>query len=170
MTHESLEQLFKKNQTNQIVSQYFRESCAPDVIPSAFSNCLAEVFNIIASRFSEIAFGKSKIAIVGLQTSALSIESNIPKKLQRIFSKENSNLHLCCVLSYLPISESESDASDWSNAKSLVIDFTDGVVMDEKKYIAKILKSEADGNEYGKLPSNELCNAWKQFQENTMAS
>lgn len=170
MTHEFLERIFKKNQTAQIVSRYLPESCAPDVVPSVFSNCLSNVFSIIASRFSEIAFGKTRIAVVGLQTSAVSIESKTPKRLQRIFSKDNSNLHLCCVLSYLPISESVPDATDWSNAESLVIDFTNGVVMDQKKYIAKILKSRSQGKVYGKLPAHELSSAWKQFQENRIAS
>jgi hypothetical protein len=106
------------------------------------------------------------IAIFGLQTTSVGIESPIPFLQKRIFLNNQTRMHLCCTLSYLPVTAEElTQKSDWTGMQSVIIDFTRGVIMDNEHYIHELFHKGALGKVYGELNRSKLNQAWRMIRK-----
>lgn len=162
MTYSSLSNLFNHYQTNRIKSLYIPESCAPDLIPESFGSFISDVFKIMELHFNELSSGMPQIRVFGLQIVSTPVESFLPERLKRIFTKLGVNSHLCCSLSYLPtVGENAAEINDWSGARTLIIDFTRGLVMDKDRYFYELFKMGGPGKIYGQFKQKKLDSVWR---------
>lgn len=162
MNYDSLSHLFSRYQTSRIKSLYIPESCAPDLIPDSFGLFISDVFKIMESHFNELSLGMPQIGVFGLQAVSTPLESLLPERLKRIFIKLGVNSHLCCSLSYLPTArESAAEIRDWSEARTLIIDFTCGLVMDKEQYFYELFKMGSPGKIYGQFRQKKLDKVWQ---------
>ena len=101
------------------------------------------------------------------------ITSSLPKQLNRIINVAQPDCHFCCNLNYLTIKPGQNKKiTSWQNAKTLVIDFTTGAVMDCANHLRQILDSRIRGNDraygnddggivYGWLDQAMLNKVWQ---------
>ncbi len=132
-------------------------------IPNEFILLLPNIVEIVHSNKEKLCKKNEVIAIFGMQVSFMSITSDIPRITNRVINSNNPNCHLCCNLNYLVTdAQKQNKATSWEGAKTIMIDFTTGVVMDKIEYLKQIVnKNESCGRVYGYLDRIKLANIWK---------
>lgn len=161
MIYREFIDILGKTQTKQVKAIAFPSSCAITRIPRAFNILLPCIVQCIQAEINSFCSTNELIAIFGLQMSSGTVQTEMPKKLHRIYDKHHSNYHLCCVLSYLilPI-ENSTLPEDWQNSRSILIDFTSGEIMDGERYLSLVFNHPVNGKLYGTLPEKLLTKAW----------
>lgn len=150
------------HQSSRIKAISIPDSCAPERIPSVFSDLIPDLIEILEANFKELCNGKPMIAVFGLQATSIGIESSVPSTQRRIFLNKQTRMHLCCTLSYLPVTVEElAQKNDWSDMQSVIVDFTRGFVMDNDHYIHELFQNGALGKVYGEFNQSKLSQAWR---------
>jgi hypothetical protein len=152
----------KHNQPETVNALNLPESSAPDAIPKKFSALIPEILNIIDKNFNELADGMSTIGVFGLQPVGFTPHSNTSIKKNGCATSHSLLNHLWCVLYFLP-TNSLSSIKSWGNFKSIVIDFTKGIVIDQERYLHCVIHSKGTGKIYGKINPEKLYNAWRNL-------
>ena len=149
-----------QSQTEKVKALNIPESSAPDSIPVKFSVLIPDILKIIDKHFNELADGMSMIGVFGLQPVGFIFNSHSPTKKNYISTQCSIASHLCCVLYFLP-TNSLNTVKSWKNFKSVVIDFTKGTVIDQKRYLHKVIHSKGVGKMYGKINAKKLAQVWQ---------
>lgn len=171
MKYEDFERIIQENESQHIKLISLPQSCSLSQIPSNFAIFLGDIVKLVEKHFLELARSKPYIGIFGLQLTSLLVKSTVPLNKNRVFLQNSQESHLCCSLSYLPITESElnyvKNSNDWSGSDNVVIDFTRGLVMSKERYIAELFKGTKKGRVYGKLDTHKLKLLWRDYNEQT---
>jgi hypothetical protein len=166
MDYETFYNELKANQTKYIKALSLPKSSYTKRIPSVFLNTLPNIIEILNANLNKLGKAPGKvIALFGLELPTLGIFSNLPVKLGRIIDARDPKLHFCCILSYFVANPEElKTLSNWAHAKSLVIDFTAGEVMDDKQYLWRLKLAEKLGTVLGSFNSAQLDLVWQTYK------
>ena len=150
-------------QTPSIRAIAFPKSCAPDRLPDAFLSLLAGVVKILDAHRDQLCdTAKEVVVLFSLQHLSLNLTSDAPNLLHRKIDINRPTEHFCCSLEYLVLPKHQlNHVSSWQGAKSVVIDFTTGMVMDNDYYCCKLFNTKPTGQVYGKLNYQTLRQAWR---------
>ena len=106
------------------------------------------------------------MTIFSMQSASIPITSSLPEYLDRIIDPEHPDWHFCCNLNYMTLKGNEDqNLKAWSNAKTVVIDFTTGILMNATRYVAEITHQD-QGIYYGLLDQTQLEQTWKSLGSN----
>jgi hypothetical protein len=152
-------------QTSHVKAVSFPASCAIERLPDAFRSLLPSIVSIVDQSFSRLAKNQEVIALFGLQQTAGNLNSDIPILRGRIFDEEHPMSHFCCSLYYLTLQQDQlSTLKNWEGCKTLVVDFTAGVLMDGDQFIYEVFGQGTGGIIYGHLDEEAVARAWRYIQ------
>jgi hypothetical protein len=163
MDYKTFINTIEQHQTEKIKSMNRPESSSPWPIPENFQVLLPDVTKIIEYNFDDLSDAKSYIAIFGFQTTGVAIESDFPIINNRIFLPDHMRSHLSCVLYYLPVDDI-NQPQDWAYYKSVVIDFTSGIVMNANYYLYMMGARTTGGKVLGKINAHKLKEVWHSYR------
>ena len=159
MQYQDFIQGISQCQTARIKPVNIPESSCPATLPLAFQSLFPDIISIIEQNFNELSYGQPSICVFGLQATGVAIQSDLPIKMDRILIGTRSRTHLTCSLYYLPADKPLAE-KNWGNYKSVVIDFTDGVVMDHQQYLSMLSANVVHGKVFGRINGQKLARAW----------
>lgn len=159
MKYQDFIQIIGRYQTDRIKAINIPESSCPANIPLSFQSLFPDIINIIEQNFLELSLGRSSIQVFGLQVTGFAVKSDLPIKKDRIFLENQIHTHLTCALYYLSTDQTTKEP-DWKNYQSVVIDFTDGTVMNNQQYLCMMACDIAGGKILGYLNKRKLALAW----------
>ena len=153
-----------KYQTESVQFSPVEGSCSPHVIYGEFLPLFQDINRIIQLAKQVLCQAGIKITIFGLQAPPISLISDLPTQLKRIFNNSEPNTHLCCCLQYcLKQAGEKVDAKDLSYTDSIFIDFTSGEIGGTNYYMAKLRHEPADKYRYGSLDYHKLSVVWRRL-------
>lgn len=157
----------KSAENDFVVALNIPQSCAMAQIPSEFRYCLPNIVDILNHNKKKLCKKNEIIAVFGLQVTSAPLVSDTPKNTGRIISKDNPNIHFCCNLDYLPIPPHKKEKiTSWRGSKTIAIDFTTGIVMNNSEYINRLFHKDCDaGIIYGYLEPALLTSIWRMVIE-----
>ncbi len=139
------------------------KSCSPEAIPTDFGFLLEDIIKIMEKYFSEFSDNQPFIGIFGLQPTSIAITTPLPMRINRVLERGFKKGHVCCVLSFLPLSHQDHAKVHWDDAKRLVVDFTRGILMSEQHYLYELFHIGSPGLIYGEFNSLKLQNIWERI-------
>lgn len=161
MEYKSFTKIIKRGGCKEIDALSIPESCSMTRIPDEFGLLLPNVLKILHDNLYDLCDKEEEINIIGMQVSFTPIISDLPRILDRVVDPKHHDWHFCCSLNYLVVRKvGDQKVKSWENAKSVIIDFTTGVVMDPNKYLSFVLNQEKGGTIYGYLDSSLLNKIW----------
>lgn len=161
MTYQQFIQSFLLAQNERVKAFSLPKSCATDQIPEAFCRLLPDIVKILSAHADDLADPDEVIAVFGIQPGTVMLHSELPEQLNRIFNHNKPKTHFCCTLDYLTVPESELPTiQSWHNSKTLVVDFTQGLLMDVNQYVYKMFGKGVPGKVYGTLDQERLSQVW----------
>lgn len=162
MEYQRFTKIVKQQNNNRVKALSIPSSCATTQIPTSFSTLLPDIINIMHDNIKTLCEETEVLALFGFQVTSIPLTSELPQKLNRSIDENNPDFHFCCNLSYLALKTKQlKSVKTWNNAKSIVVDFTTGTVMDATQYLHQILEKGPEGNILGHLDQTLLDFAWK---------
>jgi len=162
MVYKELIEHLRGLQTRQVRALSFLHSCAVTQIPNAFTILLSNIVEFLHTHVNHFCHLNEVMGVFGLQVVACSIQSDLPKQLNRIRYPSYPRDHFCCSLNYLTAPHDKIGTIDsWKNYKSLVIDFTTGKIMSPAHYLHLLECNGKPDTVYGELNSELLNSAWR---------
>lgn len=164
MRYESFIGLLKLCETKRVKSLSFPDSCSLNQIPEIFGLLIPDVVAILDQQVTQFCEQDEVIAIFGMQLCGGLLTSSFPEKTRRIIHSKVPEYHLCCTLDYLTVQPSHLvTIKDWSSFRSIIIDFTRGLVMDGARYLAELFPNAPmpAGKLYGSLDPCKLAYVWE---------
>ncbi len=162
MKYELFVDILKKHQTARVKALFFPGSCATERIPSLFAFLIPDIITILCNNINQLCKENEVIAVFGIQPGPPPIESAQPLLLQRVLNKAYPRNHLCLVIQYLITTVDQMpQLTEWNGAKSMIIDFTTGRLMNDDYYISTIEgKEHPKGIIFGAVDENKLDMIW----------
>jgi hypothetical protein len=169
MKYKDFIRLIEQHQTPHIKPLAFPASCAIGSIPDVFGSFIPEILKIMETCHPTLSAGKPFLGVFGLQPVSMSLESEEPHRLSRIFDAQKSHQHLCYTIAYLPATAIElQHLTHWNGSDSLIVDFTRGHVLDKERYLFELFKIGNPGNILGQLNKIKLNLAWQNLSKNSL--
>ncbi len=125
---------------------------------------LPDITQIVEENAAHLCEPEESIAIFGMQLSGGFLTSELPRQLNRMIHAQVPDYHLCCTLDYLALKPDQSVRDmNWTGFKSVIIDFTRGIVMDIQQYCHELFqdKDTPPGKIFGKLEQKKLAAVWE---------
>lgn len=163
MEYQKFISVISQNQTAKVKPVSLPNSSSPWPIPDKFQALLPDVIRIIEKNFDDLSDEKQFIAIFGFQPTGMAIESDLPIINNRIFLRNHMRSHLSCSLYYLPVDDLGKQ-QNWSRYKSIVIDFTSGIVMDSNYYLCTMGVRTTGGKVLGNIDAQKLKHVWQSHR------
>ncbi len=165
MTYEQFIATLLKHQTYHVKALSFPESCSPKKIPDSVLTLFPAIIKILEKQVAKLCQLNQIIAVFGLQTAPIAINSSLPIISHRIIDRKQPKRHLCCSLSYMVSSANDfANIKSWKETENIILDFTTGEIMDGNYYMTKLSHRPAvKGHLYGVLDSSELNAVWKNL-------
>jgi hypothetical protein len=163
MEYQKFINIIAQNQTARVKPFNLPESSSPWPIPENFQVLLPDVINTIEKNFDILSDKRKFIAIFGFQPTGIAIESDDPILKNRIFLPDQIRSHLSCAIYYLTIDDLRQP-HNWAHYKTLVVDFTNGLIMNGNYYLQIMGMHVSGGKVLGKISSRKLKQAWHRYQ------
>ncbi len=149
-------------QTAVIKSLSYPQSCDMTSIPEVFSFFLPTIIRILHHHREKLCKKDETVRIFSMQTSAGAIISTWAQQANRFINTKNPQMHVCYSLNYLALPiHCQKIPETWVGARSVIIDFTRGRVMDAAQFLFEISHQGKQGVVYGELDAAALELAWR---------
>lgn len=162
-------EVIKNLETRRIRAFIGPQQSSPEHISSAFMVLMPEIFSILNENLDKICPDDQCIVIFGLQPASGMIQSSLPQEQNRFVKGLPPDYHLCCTLDFFKIQmddmlNAKNCVENWTCTDSVIIDFTEGSVMDLDRFLSKINKLSEHGLLYGLITSANLQVAWSIYK------
>ncbi|MDX2164900.1 MAG: hypothetical protein SFW07_05745 [Gammaproteobacteria bacterium] len=152
-------------QMDNIKVQAVKDMCYSSPLPKAILPLFQDILSILQTT-TTLFTKKEKIIIFGIQFTAVTLESNQPLVLNRVYNRKSPKAHLSCSIQYVKTRISDVAITDAAkNIETLVIDFTLGEVVDTNYYLSKVMHKNLGGTLYGLIKNEKLSSTWPAIQQ-----